>query len=169
MKKMTTAIASIALLAGIMAGCTSFTDPQRGETIDSLYTVGGGEWDDGSQVYVLVRTFKEGDRVGLCGAWTTSGTTAQSLFKNEDVIETGVLQIDGDWILQGFDILPKAAFADDMTGKPAGCHVTQRPWKTNYANVKPTVRFARLPFPDSGNLPSDTFVFRQTPVVRIIR
>ena len=165
-------ISSISAAIGaalIAASCTSFTQEQYGEKIDSLYTVGGGEWDDGSHLYVLVRIFQERDRVALCGAWTTAGTTVQSLFRNENVIETGVLQIDNDWIMQGFQILPQVEFAEDMTGKPARCHTTEAPWKDSYARSKPVVRFARQPFSDGGDKKTDAFVFRQTPVVRIIR
>lgn len=165
-------IVSISAIIGaalFAAGCTSFTQEQYGEKIDSLYTVGGGEWDDGSQLYVLIRIFQEQDRVALCGAWTTAGTTVQSLFKNENVIETGVLQIEDDWIMQGFQILPQVDFADDMTGKPARCHTTEARWKESYARAKPTIRFARQPFTEGGDKQTDAFVFRQAPVLRIIR
>ena len=60
-----------ALVLGLVAGgCTQH--PSVGtDTVGPGYVTGGGEWNSGGGVTVVVRIFERGGATVVCGAWTT--------------------------------------------------------------------------------------------------
>ena len=144
----------------------------QAQTIDERYTVGGGVWDDGSTVYVLVRAFPQNGQVSLCGAWTVHGETANTTFFNDRVLDAGRVELAGDTMLRGLLTFRRAVFASDMSGVKATCISTGQSWKSSYEGVAPVVELPRQLAVLSGQVraPSrNDLVFRQVPVPRIVR
>ncbi len=168
MNRLSCAGASV-LVALVTAGCVTATSPLSAGKIDESYTVGGGQWVEGGTIYVIAKTFEHQGNVAVCGAWTRQTSTARTTNYDYDVIQTGVLQIDGSYILQGFDRFPEISYARDITGSRADCLITDRAWDPAYDGVEPSIRFARQvydrDFEDQGD---EGITFRQATVQRII-
>ena len=152
-----------------LAACVRLPAPLAIEPVGPAYHAGGGQWDDGAAVIILLRTFEQDGRVAFCGTWTAQGNSARTLFLNGYVPRVAVLRLAGDRIHQGLGILPEARYRPDMTGAPVRCYLTDRPWRAAYADAAPEIRIARLQFSDGGGRGfggGDTAVFRQMPVHR---
>jgi hypothetical protein len=152
-----------------LVGCVALPPPLGTESVTSAYAAGGGQWDDGATVIILVRAFEQDGRVAFCGVWTAHANSTRTLLYNGQVPGVAVLRLAGDRIHQGLGILPEARYRPDMTGATARCYLTDHPWRAAYAAAVPEIRIPRLQF-DEGNDEGfglgDTVVFRQTPVHR---
>jgi hypothetical protein len=156
-----------ALLAALplLAACSGIPQSLGTEAVTNAYSAGGGKFDDGAAVIMLMRTFERDGRVAYCGVRTGQGPTGRTLFLNDLVPGAAVLYLAGDRIHQGFDGLPEAQYRDDMTGATARCFVTERPWRADYAEAEPMLRIARMQF-DGDEEDGDIVIFRQEPVFR---
>lgn len=153
-----------ALSALAISGCGILPQPIGTEAVSDAYSAGGGKFDDGASVIMLLRTFEQDGRVAFCGVRTGQGPTGRTIFLNDLVPGVAVLYLDGDRIHQGFRMLPEARYRDDMTGATARCFVTDRPWRADYAEAEPLLRIARLQFDHDDD--HDIVIFRQEPVFR---
>ena len=159
----------LSLCALAVAACVRLPAPLPAEAVGPGYHAGGGQWDDGGAVVILVRTFEQAGRVGFCGAWTAHSNSTRTLLLNDYVAGAAVLRLAGDRIQRGLGILPEARHRPDMTGAAARCYLTERPWRPDYAGAEPQIRIARLQFYEGeGRGPGggDTVVFREGPVHR---
>lgn len=152
-----------------VAACVRLPASLGGERVGPAYHAGGGVWEDGGAVVILVRTFEQAGRVAFCGAWSAHSNSTRTLFLNDYVAEVAVLRLAGDRIQQGLGMLPEARYRPDMTGAAARCYLTDRPWSAAYAQAAPEIRIPRLQF-DEGDDDrfggGNTVAFRQTPVHR---
>jgi hypothetical protein len=154
------------LAAPLLLGACAGIPQQIGtEAVTDAYSAGGGRFDDGASVILLIRTFEQDDRVAYCGVRTGQGPTGRTLLLNDLVPGAAVLYLAGDRIHQGFDPLPEARYRDNMTGATARCFVTDREWRPDYADAAPVLRIARMQF-DTDEESGDVVIFRQEPVFR---
>lgn len=149
----------------LLPACASIPQPLDTEAVTEAYSAGGGRFDDGASVIILIRAFEQDGRVAYCGVRTAQGPTGRTLLLNDLVPGAAVLYLAGDRIHQGFDRLPEARYRDDMTGATARCFVTDRAWRPVYADAAPVLRVARMQF-DSDEESGDVVIFRQEPVFR---
>ncbi len=163
------ALPSLVAIALAGAACVRLPVPLATEAVGPAYHAGGGQWDDGAAVVILLRTFEREGHVAFCGARTVHSTTTRTLFLNDYVANVAVMRLAGDRIHQGLGMLPEARYRPDMTGATARCYLTERPWRAAYADAAPEIRIARLQFSEGegrGSGGGDTVVFRQMPVHR---
>ncbi len=155
------------LAAGLflLSACATIPQPIGTEAVTDAYSAGGGQFDDGASVIILLRTFERQGRVAFCGVRTAQGPTGRTLLLNDLVPGAAVLYLAGDRIHQGFDGLPEAPFRDDMTGATARCFLTDRAWRPDYADAEPKLRIARMQF-DNDEEGGDIVIFREEPVFR---
>lgn len=149
----------------LLSTCATLPQAIGTEAVTNAYSAGGGKFDDGASVIMLMRTFEQDGRVAYCGVRTSQGPSGRSLFLNDLVPGAAVLYLAGERIHQGFDGLSEAQYRDDMTGATARCFVTDRPWRPDYAEAEPKLRIARMQF-DRDEEGGDTVIFRQEPVFR---
>jgi hypothetical protein len=157
------------LCAFALAACVRLPAPLATEAVGPAYHAGGGQWDDGGAVVILVRTFEREGRVAFCGTWTAHSNSTRTLLLNDYVANVALLRLAGDRIHQGLGMLPEARYRPDMSGATARCYLTDQPWRAAYADADPEIRIPRLQFHEGdghGFGGGDTVVFRQAPVHR---
>lgn len=133
------------LLAALAAaGCVGGTSPLAPDTVDPGYAEGGGVFNTGTRLTVSAQAFEQAGKVAVCAAWAGDGVTAPTVPHLNDVLDTGVLQLGGRNVLQGFAAFPRAPSRDALSGAPAGCVVTGRAWRAGDAGAAPRIRFGRI-------------------------
>jgi hypothetical protein len=161
---------SPSLVAAVaLSACVRLPAPLATEAVGSAYHAGGGQWDDGAGVVILVRAFERDGRVAFCGLRAVHSRTARTMLHNDYVAGAALLRLGGDRIQHGLGMLPEARYRPDMTGATARCFLTDRPWRAAYAEAAPEIRIARLQVDDGdgrGTGGGDVVVFRQAAVHR---
>ena len=127
------------------AGCVQ-TQKITGEKVSEEYTVGGFSWQSGSSVYVFVRTFEYNGNIAVCGAWAASQGSGRSTLLNEQVLGAGSIALDGTLVVSGLGFFPEHRNPRAINGRQTACVSTDRPWKPEYENIKPEVRFPSMTF-----------------------
>ncbi len=150
-----------------LVGCTTAT-PVGTDPIDSRYSVGGGEWNSGGGITIVVRAFERNGDVVICGAWTMDRQSVVTSELNDYVMEAGSIFLDGDRAVQNLSFMRLVQYSDNISDEQANCVATGRPWKADYATAPARIRMPRMVFPldeDTGN----TVIFRETHRAEIIR
>lgn len=137
----------------LTAGCAFGQAPDGQRPVTPDFTRGGGTWNSGETLIVAVEAREREGRVGVCAAWTVENQTANTLGLQDEVLETGVVEIAGDRIAQDLEFALEAPAGAGLLGRPAGCVVTDTPWRSAYAEAEPQILFPRQFFDfddDSG-------------------
>ncbi len=168
------ALISGALVLGLVAGgCTR--QPSVGtDTVGPGYVTGGGKWNSGGGVTVVVRIFERGGVTVVCGAWTTDQQSVLSINRNTDVIETGSIYAGNTRLVMNLGFMARVPYADNITGAQAECVASTVPWRPIFAEKGPRVRFPRMAFPGGGGDEESggggsPLIFRQTVRPDIVR
>ena len=149
----------------LFSACAIIPKPIGAESVTNAYSAGGGKFDDGAAVIILIRTFEQQGRVAYCGVRTNQGPTGRTIPLNDLVPGAAILYLAGDRVHQGFENLPELPFRDNMTGAPTRCFVSDRAWESDYADAAPVLVFPRMVF-DADEEGGDIVIFRQQPVFR---
>lgn len=133
------------ILAGaVLAACATQGRPIAGQTVDEDYAVGGFQWQSGATVYVLAKTFRSGENVGLCVAWTARGGINVLANAHREVIAAGSVFLDGTRVHQGLGFGNEIGPEGDVIGKASNCIETSTPWRAEFENAEPKPRFPRM-------------------------
>ncbi len=156
-----------------VAACTRFTDVGT-DTIGPGYTTGGGEWNSGGGITAVARAFERGAATVVCGAWATDRQSVLSAHMNYDVMETGSVYIGRTRIVQNLVFMARVPYSDNISGAQANCVASSVPWRAEFAEKGPRLRFPRLAFPaDGGDEDSggggSPLIFRETARPDIVR
>ena len=163
-----------ALVLGLVAGgCTQHAGVGT-DTVGPGYVTGGGEWNSGGGITVVVRAFERGGVTVVCGAWTTDRQSVLSLNMNHDAMETGSVYAGNTRLVMNLAFMARLPYADNISGAQANCVASSVPWRAEFAEQGPRLRFPRLAFPggggdeDSGGGGSP-LIFRETTRPDIVR
>ena len=156
-----------ALVLGLVAGgCARYVGVGT-DRVGPGYVTGGGEWNGGGGITVVVRIFERGGATVVCGAWTTDIQPVMDMGVNDEVIETGSIYAGGTRLVMNLNFMARVPYADNITGEQAECVASPVPWRAEFADTGPRVRIPRVVFPgnggdeDGGGGGSPT-IFRQT-------
>ena len=156
-----------------VAACTRFTDVGT-DTIGAGYATGGGEWNSGGGITAVARAFERGGATVVCGAWATDRQSVLSANRNHDVMETGSVYIGRTRIVQNLVFMARVPYSDNISGAQANCVASSVPWRAEFAEKGPRLRFPRVAYPpDGGDEGSggggSPLIFRETAKPEIIR
>jgi hypothetical protein len=163
-----------ALVLGLVAGGCAPHVSVGADPVGPGYVSGGGEWNSGGGVTVVVRIFERGGTTVVCGAWATDQQSVLSINRNTDAIQVGSIYAGNTRLVQNLSFMAHVPYSINITGAQAECVASTVPWRAEFAETGPRVRFPRLAFPggggdmDSGGGGSP-LVFRQTPRPDIVR
>jgi hypothetical protein len=160
-------------IALTVVACTRYADIGT-DTIGPGYATGGGEWDSGGGITIVVRAFERGDATVVCGAWATDQQSALSANMNFDVMEVGSIYIGRHRIVQNLVFMARVPYSDNISGGQANCVASTVPWRAEFAENGPRLRIPRMAYPqDGGDEDSggggDSLVFRETARPEIVR
>ena len=163
-----------ALVLGLVAGgCARYVSVGT-DTVGPGYVTGGGEWNGGGGITVVVRIFERGGATVVCGAWTTDIQPVMDMGVNDEVIETGSIYAGGTRLVMNLGFMARVPYADNITGEQAECVASPVPWRAEFADTGPRVRIPRVVFPaDGGDEDSggggSPLIFRETTRPDIVR
>jgi len=164
------AVPGLALLA---MACTRFAIVGT-DIIGPGYAIGGGEWNSGGGITIVVRAFERGGATVVCGAWATDRQSVLSVNQNRDVMEAGSVYIDRTRIVHNLAFMARIPYSDNITGSQASCVASSVPWRTEFAETEPRTRIPRMAFgidggDEDGGGGGDALRFRETERPDIIR
>ncbi len=138
------ALLSGALVLGLVAGgCTQH--PSVGtDTVGPGYVTGGGEWNTGGGVTAVVRVVERDGATVVCGAWATDQQSVLTINLNEDAIETGSIYAANTRLVQNLGFMARVPYSDKISGAQARCVASPVPWRAEFAEEGPRLRFPRL-------------------------
>jgi len=157
----------------VAGGCAQHTSVGT-EPVGPGYVTGGGKWNSGGGVTAVVRIFGRGGVTVVCGAWTTDQQSVLSINQNDDAIETGSVYAGSTRLVMNLAFMPWVPYAENISGAPANCVASTVPWREEFAEQGPRLRFPRLTFPggggdENGGGGGSPLVFRQTVRPDIVR
>jgi len=135
----------VPVLAAITAACAqgAAVEPQ---SVSPDYVIGGGEWDSGGGITIAARAFERNGITVVCGAWTTDQQSAVSATLNENVIEAASIYAGGTRLVQNLNFMSRVRYAENISGAPANCVASAKPWRANFAADGARVEIPRLQF-----------------------
>ena len=137
------------VLAVVVGGCTRYASVGT-DTVGPGYVTGGGKWNTGGGVTAVVRVVERGGATVVCGAWTTDWQSSLTINLNEDVIETGSIYFGNTRLVQNLGFMARVPYSDNISGAQARCVASPVPWRAEFAEQGPRVRFPRLQYPSDG-------------------
>ncbi len=160
-------------IALVVVACTRYADVGT-DPVGPGYATGGGEWNSGGGITVVVRAFERDDATVVCGAWATDRQSVLSANMNYGVMETGSVYIGRTRIVQNLVFMARVPYSDNISGAQANCVASSVPWRAEFAEKEPRLRFPRVAYPpDGGDVKSagggSPLIFRETTRPEIIR
>ena len=157
----------------LVAACTPYVSLGT-DTVALGYVTGGGEWNSGGGITVVARAFERGGATVVCGAWATDRQSVLSANMNYGVMETGSVYIGRTRIVQNLVFMARVPYSDNISGAQANCVASSVPWRAEFAEKEPRLRFPRVAYPpDGGDVKSagggSPMIFRETTRPEIIR
>ena len=138
------------LVLGLVAGgCTQHASVGT-DSVGPGYATGGGEWNSGGGITVVARAFERGGATVVCGAWATDRQSVLSLHMNRDVMQTASVYIGRTRIVQNLDFMARLPYSDNISGAQANCVASSVPWRAEFAENGPRLRFPRVAYPGGG-------------------
>ena len=171
---MNRALIAGALVLGLVAGgCTRQTSVGT-DTVGPGYVTGGGEWNSGGGITVVARAFERGGATVVCGAWTTDRQSVLSINQNDDAMETGSVYAGNTRLVMNLAFMARVPYADNISGAQANCVASTVPWRAEFAEKGPRLRFPRLVFSGGGGDEKSggggsPLIFRETARPDIVR
>ena len=144
-----TLICRALVLGLVVGGCTRYASVGT-DTVGPGYVTGGGEWNTGGGVTAVVRVVERDGATVVCGAWTTDRQSALTINLNDDAIETGSVYVGNTRLVQNLDFMARVPYSDNISGAQARCVASSVPWRAEFAENGPRLRFPRLAYPDDG-------------------
>lgn len=143
------------------------TEPGPSLRLGPEPTVAGGVFSSGGGLVVAAELRDIEGRAGVCGVWAKSNQSVLTKGYNRQVIESGVIFLDGERVVQGLGFLPEVALARDYGGAPGRCVLIGRDWDPALADAAFLIRIPRqnVAYDGDGEIASGggTLVtFRQT-------
>lgn len=142
--------APAAILAALLLGACAA--PGSGirtgtATVDDSFARGGATWDTGAFIdfAVAAREMPAG-QLSICGVWTVRSETASTIPFTWDAVASGVVQMGERNVLRRPDRFPRLPDGATLEGATAACLGTGVPWRPEFADDFPRLRFARLPY-----------------------
>ncbi|WP_371226916.1 hypothetical protein [Roseovarius sp. 2305UL8-3] len=136
-----------------------------GQALGPNAVLDGGRYSSGGGITVAAEARNINGMTALCGVWAESKSqSALTRQKGLFVVQTGTALLGREVIRSSFGFMKKVPAADDYTGQPATCVVTERPWQPG-DNAKPlTLRFPNLVVhrEKDGLKPGPIVTFKQT-------
>ena len=156
-----------------LVACTRFTDVGT-DTIGPGYATGGGEWNSGGGITAVARAFERDGATVVCGAWATDWQSGLSANLNYGVMETGSVYIGRTRIVQNLVFMARVPYSDNISGAQANCVASSVPWRAEFAENGPHLRFPRVAYPpdgepETGGGGGSPLIFRETARSEIIR
>ncbi len=156
-----------------MVACTRYADVGT-DSIGPGYATGGGEWNSGGGITAVARAFERGGATVVCGAWATDQQSVLSANMNHDVMQTASVYIGRTRIVQNLGFMARVPYSDNISGAQANCVASSVPWRAEFAENGPRLRFPRVAYPlDGGDEDSggggDSLIFRETARPEIVR
>ncbi len=156
-----------------VVACTRYADVGT-DSVGPGYATGGGEWNSGGGITAVARAFERGGATVVCGAWATDRQSVLSANMNYGVMETGSVYIGRTRIVQNLVFMARVPYSDNISGAQANCVASSVPWRAEFAEKEPRLRFPRVAYPpDGGDVKSagggSPMIFRETTRPEIIR
>ncbi len=163
-----------ALVLGLVAGGCTRPSGVGTDTVGPGYVTGGGEWNSGGGITVVARAFERGGATVVCGAWTTDRQSVLSINQNDDAMETGSVYAGNTRLVMNLAFMARVPYADNISGAQANCVASTVPWRAEFAEKGPRLRFPRLVFPGGGGDEKSggggsPLIFRETARPDIVR
>ncbi len=162
-----------ALALGLLvAACTPYVSVGT-DTVAPGYVTGGGEWNSGGGITVVARAFERGGATVVCGVWTTDRQSVLTIHLNEDVMEAASVFIGNKRVVHGLRFMARVPYSGNISGAQANCVASSVPWRAEFAEKGPRLRFPRIAYPPDGGDEEtggggDSLTFRQTPRPSIV-
>ncbi len=163
-----------ALVLGLAAGgCTRYASVGT-DSVSPGYATGGGEWNSGGGITAVARAFERGGATVVCGAWATDRQSALSANRNHDVMQTASVYIGRTRMVQNLDFMARVPYSDNISGAQANCVASPVPWRAEFAEEGPRLRFPRVAFAADGGDKVNAgggspLIFRETTRPDIVR
>lgn len=154
-------------LAVLVGACASVGQVER-HPLGPDPVISGGTYDSGGGVIVAVDIRESRGKTMVCGIWT-EGEGQASLTKGPktEVLGSGSVYLGRDVVVRGLGFLREAPRAESNAGAPAGCVLTQRPWRAEDATRRPVVRFPRKDlYLDAEDVGGDMVKFVPAPAAK---
>jgi len=155
----------------LAAGCATYQAAGT-DTVGPGYLTDGGEWNTGGGISVAVRIFERDGAALVCGAWTTDRQSALTVNHNEGVMAAASVYAGGMRLVQDLSFMRRVRESDNLSGAQANCVASSKPWRADFADSGPRLRFAPISFlegDDDGGLGGFSVTFRETPRPPIVR
>ncbi|MEM6422142.1 MAG: hypothetical protein AAF698_06100 [Pseudomonadota bacterium] len=83
----------------------------------------------GQRVTVVAQPVNDNGTLAICGAWTVSSPAARTTGLNEQVLQSGRIEIDGETVLRNLRFLPFRPDVESWIGVTTACKRTGRDWR----------------------------------------
>ena len=119
------------------------TEQTASGKIDRTYYRSTASWSSGSTLSVYYKTFNDGGKVGICGAWSESGG-ALSSSGNPQVLAAAKLNISGTAVMQDISGFSYVSDPDDLVGRTTTCYRSEVDWSPEFEDQPPELRFGSI-------------------------
>lgn len=151
---------SLFVLALLAIAACSRPESAGSDRVGPEYAVGGGEWNTGGGITAVTRVFERDGATIVCGAWATDRQTMLSMDLNDDVMATGSVYLGGTRLVQNLSFMRRAPDVAALAGAQAHCVTVSKPWRAEFAEAAPRLRFPRYVKIDDP-LMGDPIIFRE--------
>jgi len=128
----------------IPAACAPHLEPMPGTTVARDYARAAGHWRAGGMVQVAVGHREVDGRLAVCGAWSQNRQRSVEAGFNAALFDAAVLYLGEERLFQDIGFLPEVSHAAHLTGRPAACRLTDRPWQPGDADRRLRVKFSEV-------------------------
>lgn len=141
-------LALVTMLA--LAGCSNYENLSK-QPVDENYAVSGVGWTSGETTVVMLKAFKSGDKLALCGAFTGTAygdahtQLTRQYFNRANIVigdeEIGNMAFTNMVPRSTLTIKKKAdIYVVTESLEMANCVKTKRPWKADYLRKEITYK-----------------------------
>ena len=135
-------IGSLIVISVLLAGCAGYEKISK-QPVDEKFTVLGLNWTSGNSTLIVLKAFKDKDRLAVCGSRTASGGSDVHAQLEQQFFDRASVTIGEENIgpLAFVSTVPKSGpevrkemeryVAAQWSGK-ANCVRTKMPWKESY-------------------------------------
>lgn len=134
----------------VLAGCSSYELLSK-QPVDENYAVSGIGWTSGENTVVMLKAFKSGNKLALCGAFTGTAfgdaqTQLTRQYFNRASIQIGEEEIGN---MAFTNMMPRSAltirkkadiYVVSESSEMANCVKTKKPWKAEYLRKEITYK-----------------------------
>lgn len=150
----------------LLLGACAAVQPVERRALGPDPVISGGSYDSGGGVIVAVDLRESAGRTMVCGIWAEgAGQASLTLGPKSEVLASGSVYLGNRAVVRGLGFLREVPRAESYAGAPAGCVLTERPWRAEDAARRPVVRFPRKDlYLDAEDVGGDMVEFFPEPV-----